>query len=251
MVIVNGEVNSEKSGLLDSGFYFGLGLFETIMVTEKPMFLREHINRLNSGLRKLGIDKTIDENYVLDCIRKHNLYNCVLKLVVTEENTIITTRQSPYKAEDYIRGFKLKVSSLRRNPHSHVTYLKSLNYSDNLIEMKKIKAEGFDEVLFLNTEDKLAEGSVSNIFFLKGDKIFTPKIQCGILDGIVRSWVIDNFTVEEGSFSLEDILEADEVFITNSIIGIMKVISINDYKYCSGAAVKTISDRYKQYISES
>jgi 4-amino-4-deoxychorismate lyase len=251
MVIINGAINSEKGELLDSGFYFGLGVFETMMVTDKPLFLQQHINRLNSGLRRLGINKSLEIGYILECIREHKLYHCVLKVVVTEENIIVTTRQSHYKTEDYNRGFKLKVTDLRRNPYSHVTYVKSLNYSDNLIEMKKAKAEGFDEVLFLNTDDKVAEGSVSNIFFTKRDRIFTPKIQCGILDGIVRGWVINNFSVEEGCFSLEDILEADEVFITNSIIGIIKVISINDKKYCSGAAVKAISDSYKEYINKS
>lgn len=250
MVIINGEVNSEKSALLDSGFYFGLGVFETILVLDKPIFLEQHINRLNNGLGKLGINKTIKASYIADCIEKNELYHCVLKVVVTEENIVVTTRQSNYKNEDYRRGFKLKVSDLRRNQYSHTVYLKSLNYSDNIIEMKRAKVEGFDEVLFLNTQDQLAEGSVSNIFFVKDSKIFTPKLQCGILDGIVRDWVIENFPVQEGYFTLEDILVADEVFITNSVVGIMKVISINDKKFNSGAIVEEISEGYKAYIDK-
>lgn len=250
MVIVNGQIKGEDFTLLDSGFYFGLGLFETMKVINKPLFLMQHIYRLNSGLAKLGISRKIEEGYVLECIRKYNIQNCVLKLVVTEENIIVTTRQIPYMPEDYNRGFTLKVSDIRRNPYSHTAYVKSLNYTDNLIEMKKAKEEGFNEVLFLNTGGKIAEGSTSNIFFIKDDKIFTPNIQCGILNGIVREWVLTNFKVQEGSFSLEDILTAEEVFITNSVIGIMKVTAINDSKFNSGAKVKDISDCYEDYITK-
>lgn len=248
MIIINGNVENEKI-ILDNGYYFGRGVFETILVKDRPIFLSQHCERLKRGLSVLNISAVIDEDYITRSVEQYNIHDCILKVVVTEKNIVLSTRQSVYKPEDYIRGFKVKFSKLKRNPYSHTTYLKSLNYTDNVLEKEKAAQEGFDEVLFLNTNDELAEGSISNVFLVKDNKIFTPEVGCGILDGIVRGWVLDNFEVCEGRYTIEDVKKADEVFITNSVMGIMKVDTIDGFKkYESNVVYEIVRNKYEELI---
>lgn len=248
LIILNGELCKDNKVFIDSGFNFGIGLFETILVREYPRFLKEHIERLNNGLGRLGIDNRVEEEYIYGLIDKYAIINCVLKIIVTEKNIVLSTREITYKEEDYIRGFDIKLSDLQRNEKSIFTYLKSLNYMDNFIERKRAVEEGYDEVIFLNTKNFLAEGSVSNIFFIKGREIFTPDINCGLLDGVIRRWVCKNYFVKEGFYSLEDIMDCDGAFITNSIMGIMEVNSIGGQKINRSNISKEIQHRYQSLL---
>jgi 4-amino-4-deoxychorismate lyase len=244
MILLNGEMLEDEKVILDSGFTFGRGLFETMLVRDEPLFLKEHLERINRGLPLIGIGKTISEKEVLDAAAKLGCRDKVLKMVVTEKNTLFTTRENRYIRENYIRGFRIKMSAVRRNESSPLTYLKSLNYLDNIIEHEKCEAEGYDEVLFLNGRDELCEGSVSNVFFIKGDRIFTPAVSCGLLGGTVRKFVIDCFDVTEGRFGIEDLHNADAVFVTNSVMGIMKAAEIGCRYYHENDIFKEIKSEY-------
>lgn len=250
MIILNNNIIEDNKVTLDTGFFFGRGLFETILVKDKPIFLEEHLNRINEGLKKLNINKTITKDYFMDNFHKINQKNYALKLVVTEENTLFSTREIPYNEKDYEKGFNLKLSSLRRNPESHGVYLKTLNYLDNIIEKEIATKEGFNEVIFQNTNDHLAEGSTSNIFFIKNNILYTPSIECGLLNGIIRMWIINNFNVVEGQFTIEDILHCDGAFVTNSLLGIMKINSVNNINIKDSKLTKDIKAKYELYINK-
>lgn len=248
MLILNGKLCEDNNIKYDSGYTFGRGVFETILVKDKPIFLEEHFLRMAEGIKKLNISNFFDIDYIKNMILKHDIKNCILKIIVSDKNVIFETRPSSYKQEDYERGFKLKVSDLKKNPYSITTYVKSLNYTDNIIEREKALKEGFDEVLFLNCHDSLAEGSVSNIFFIKDNRLFTPSVECGLLKGIMRSWVINNFKVQEGRFALDDIMNSEGVFLTNSVMGIMKVSSINNISMRFSDIVNNIRNKYEEFI---
>lgn len=252
MIFVNGELSVDKISL-DSGFFFGRGVFETILVKEKPIFLREHIQRLNSGLNTVNVNKKITAEEIYTAAKKLNCKNCVLKIMVSEKNTIITKREMAYKQSDYDEGFALGLSEVRRNAHSNLTYVKSFNYIENIIEREKIVNKGYNEALFLNTEGFISEGAVSNIFFVQNGIIFTPKIKCGLLPGIVRDFIIQNslalgFEIQEGEFTLSELMEAEGVFITNSIMGIMKVRKIGNKDFNESAVVSEIKRHYDRYV---
>lgn len=244
----NDSIINEKLIFLDNGYNYGYGLFETILILQKPVFLSQHLNRLNQGLKKLNINKQIPNQEVVNYIEKNNYLNCVLKICVSENNKIFTTRPIPYKQEQYKQGFSIKVSNLKRNPYSHAVYLKSLNYLDNIVENKLAKAEGFDEVIFFNVYNHLAEGSVSNIFFMKNNIIHTPSINCGILNGVVREWIINNYQVNQGEYIYNDLIKSDGVFITNSIMGIMKVTNLNNINIPFNKLCDNIYKDYTNYI---
>ena len=233
---------------LDGGFYFAQGVFETILIKKEAIFLEEHINRLNKSIDIMNLGEHIDTKFIKNFIKEEKLKNIVLKIVVTEKNIVFSTRRIKYSKEDYKNGFNLKLSSVLRNPTSNMTYIKSLSYNENLYEYNKANKEGFNEVVFLNIYGNIAEGATSNIFIIKDKKIYTPKISDGILPGVVRNWVIENFKVCEKHLNKKDLYSADEVFITNSVLGIMKVVQFEEKKYNTNV-VEKIRSEYEQFIN--
>lgn len=233
---------------LDGGFYFAQGVFETILIKKEAIFLEEHINRLNKSIDIMNLGEHINTKFIKNFIKEEKLKNIVLKIVVTEKNIVFSTREIKYSKEDYENGFKLKLSYVLRNPTSRMTYIKSLSYNENLYEYNKANKEGFNEVVFLNIYGNIAEGATSNIFIIKDKKIYTPKISDGILPGVVRNWVIENFKVCEKHLNKKDLYSADEVFITNSVLGIMKVVQFEEKKYNTNV-VQKIRSEYEQFIN--
>ncbi|WP_138207179.1 aminotransferase class IV [Haloimpatiens lingqiaonensis] len=249
MILLNGKLIEEDKVTLDSGFYFGRGLFETILVKNNPLFLEEHLNRLNTGLITIGINKFITADDVANAVLNLNCKNNVLKLVVTEKNTLFTCRENKYTEEIYKKGFRVTISDVRRNESSTLTYLKSINYIENILEHEKCIKQGFDEVLFFNFKDNLAEGSISNVFFVKNGNIYTPKVQCGLLNGTVRKYIVDNNDVKEGNFTEEDLLNSEGIFLTNSIMGVMWVSEICGKPLAKNRIIEKIKEEYELYVS--
>lgn len=239
----------EKEELkLDNGSYFGQGVFETILWLDKPIFLKEHIERLKEGMEKIGLAPLEEEDELLKFIDSLEVKNKAFKIMVTPLNIVLRVSEIPYKEEDYKKGRNLKISKVLRNSTSILSYIKSSCYIENIIEKRKAVKEGFDDVLFFNENGFLSETSCANIFIIKNNRIFTPKIENGLLRGIIRTWVINNFSVEEGKILYEDLKDADEVFVTNSLMGIMRVNKIEDITYVESSVLDNIIDKYKDAI---
>lgn len=237
-------IYNDEQIILDEGILFGRGVFETILIKEKPIFLKEHICRLNRGIELLELGDKIKEDFLDKEIEKLHLRNKALKVLVSSKNIILKERDIPYSKEDYKNGFKLKISKVIRNSTSHLVHIKSINYMDNLLENKKAKKEGYNEVIFLNEKGDLTEGSTSNIFLVKDNKLYTPKIESGLLNGIIRKYILKNTNCEEVKLTLNDLINSDEVFITNSLLGIMKVISIEDKIFSEHKFTESINRKY-------
>lgn len=251
ITIINGKKSDCKDCIiLDQGINFGRGVFETIAVVGKsPVFLKNHCERMKKGLAALGIDNIVSEELIIGHIREFAIEDCAMKVLVTPKNIVVSTRENIYSTGQFAEGLRVGISSLKRNPHSYIVYHKTLNFTDNLIEKEMAHKSGFDEVIFTNVYNHLAEGSVSNLFFVSEDRIFTPAIGCGILNGIIRNWVVDNFSVEEGEYTLKQLMNADEVFLTNSLMGIMPVRQIQDKVYnCQKKKCSEIHEAYKEEI---
>ena len=243
-------VFNEKKVDLDGGYFFGRGVFETILVKSEPIFLKEHIERLNKGIRVLNLGDEILIEDILNLIEKHSIKNCVLKIVVSERNLVLEVRENKYKSGDYLKGFSLKLSNVYRNSKSKLTYIKSTNYLENIIEREEVTKDGYDEVLFLNEKGFVTEGSISNIFLIKENKIYTPKVESGLLPGVVRNFIINEFDVIEKEIILEDLLNADEVFVTNSLLGIMGISKIEDKIFSENKITISIREKYELVIGD-
>ena len=172
--------------------------------------------------------------------------NGVLKLTVSKENITITSRKNTYTTEQYEKGFELEYSNIRRNETSPFTYMKTLNYSDCIWEKRKAKENGFDEPIFLNTKGEICEGATTNIFFVSKDKIATPPVSSGLLNGIMRQYIMKIANVEERIIRPENISEFTEIFLTNSLLGIMPVKRLGEHTFNSrNIANKLIAEYYK------
>jgi len=236
-------IYNEDKIILDEGSFFGKGVFETILWLKKPVFLQEHIKRLKDGLEVLDLEP-LEEKNLLEFLSKQPLENKGVKIMVTPLNIVIASRDIPYGEESYKKGMTLKISKVLRNSTSALSYIKSTCYIENILEKAKANKAGAEDVLFLNEKGYITETSCSNIFLIKNHRIFTPRSENGLLSGIIRGWIINNFKVQEIDITLKDLKEADEVFITNSLMGIMKIKKIDNFTYNDEMSVVDIKDKY-------
>ena len=252
-VYLNGALVPKSEAMVsvsDYGFLYGYGLFETMRAYDSVIFrLDRHIERLirSAGETGLTFDAEVLKQAVVDTVEANHLAGARVRLTVTggegstapdigscHHPTVLVTAVSytPYDEEVYNRGFRLMTSRIRRNSRSPVSAMKTLNYLECLIARREAKAAGFDDGLLLNEAGFLAETAVSNIFLVREETIITPDEASGILPGVTREAVIEtaeklSLPVEIRSTAADEIREADEVFVTNSLMEIMPVRAID------------------------
>lgn len=233
---------------IDNGVFFGRGVFETILVKATPIFLEEHIKRLNKSIIELDLGELIVIEDVINFINQHNIKNKALKITVTEKNLIYSVREIKYKDNDYKKGFKVGISKVLRNSTSRIVGFKTLNYLENIIEYEVCQKNGFNEAIFINEKGYICEGCTSNIFMIKDKIIYTPDIRNGLLPGIIRKWIIDNFEVIEKNITKEELLNSDELFFTNSLVGVIKCAKIGNKNF-NCKITQEIKEQYEKAIN--
>lgn len=244
-ISVNGVLLNQNSPCIlpeSQGFVYGYGLFETLKIHGgKILFFHEHLERLKSGCETLNIfmkyDENMIKNYCYELIRTNKLSFGAIKILYSKNNKdydlIISNRDIKYEDELYEKGFYLGFTEIKRNPYTRLTYVKSNNYLENILAREEGIEKGDDEVIFLNVEGKICEGAISNIFFVKNEIIHTPSISCGLLPGIMREKIIElakklKLEMKVGQYSKVDLLNADEIFVTNSLMDIMPVSKLGN-----------------------
>lgn len=244
------EFNRGDLVTLDSSNFFGRGVFETILLKKKCVFLENHLERLREGCMILDLDLNVSKEEIENLIFRENIENKALKITVTEKNIIISLREIPYNKKSYEEGFSLKISKVLRNSTSKLTYIKSTCYVENLMEKEAARKERFNEVLFLNERGELTEGSTSNLFFIKGNNIHTPRVSSGLLNGIIRKWIVKNYSVIEETYTLDDLINSDGIFVTNSLMGIMKVNRLENLDFDENKFIENIRAEYENSLKE-
>lgn len=147
---------------------------------------------------------------------------------------VITAKQfKEYPAELYERGVDVAIVATRRNhPLALNPAIKATNFLNNILaKIESIQANAYEGIM-LNWEGLVAEGTISNIFYAKAGVLYTPHLATGILDGVTRGLILElarkqRLSVKEIAVRPQDLLSADECFITNSTIEIMPVTSID------------------------
>lgn len=242
----------EKNMIFDDGYQYGIGAFETIAVYKrKALFLNEHLERLNKTLRFLEIPKVITEHDLEPYLVEETTNYYALKILVSEKNIIIKKREIPYNKTHYHKGFDLEFSSIKRNHTSPFVFHKTLNYGECILEKRRAKEMKLDELIFLNLKNEICEGTVCNIFFVKENHIFTPKLSCGILPGIIRNYICQTYDVTEVIITPSQISDFDECFVTNSLIGIMPVRRIGENFFKKRTRTTKLSKNYVSTIELS
>ncbi len=253
-IILNGKrlpaAEAHVSPLSD-GFMFGLGLFETMKVRAgRPMFFSDHFNRLHRSAIELGLlfGPPADELYnrCRDCVAANEVTEAALKLMVFQDvggvSELILTRPAMYQPEQYARGFRLHTVRDGRRA-DRLCGLKTMNYIGCLLAKRAVVAAGGDEALFIDRDGRVLEGAASNVFVVRDGLVYTPALDQGILPGTARARVLSLLGKEcrEGLLPAELLATADEVFITNALLGVMPVARIDERVYDRGAQPVTES----------
>ncbi|MDO8580590.1 MAG: aminotransferase class IV [Candidatus Omnitrophota bacterium] len=226
--------------LLTPGLMKGRGVFETILVRgKKPLFWKEHVQRLRGGLKCLGLQAIADRSLTHELVailNRNHLTNARVRLVVwkQKERMHVGWVAEPLEGrsrEKINQGFRATVARGRKN-RTNTSHIKSIDYRRLRAAYEKAHTKGFDEAIFLNQDKQLVEGSRANIFFVKDRCLYTPALSCGCLGGIIRQQILciarqRKIPLRIGHFSLGQLLASDEAFLTNSIVEIVPLMRIN------------------------
>lgn len=268
-VYLNGKIRETKKAddVLQPGFLFGWGVFETLRIYKgKLAFLPEHIKRLKVGCKKIALQfpKINFQKKIQVLLKENKLEDAYCRITVFKKRTgtgvLITAAPfSQYKKKDYVRGFKAIVSPFVKNSKYFLVGVKSTSYLENALARKIADSKGKQEALFINELGFLAEGSRSNLFFIKRNTVYTPSVECGILNGITRQKVIKiikdhKLRLKMGKFRLKDLFACDEAFLTSSLMEIMPLIEVNGKlikKGQPGALTYSFHKAYKDLTNRS
>lgn len=243
--MLNGSVVATdvlKVSPLGSGFMFGEGVFETVRVQEsRPRWLDAHHARLTAALGGLGagpVSSSAELSARCDqVIAANSLVNGSLKIIAFHEaagwSELILARNATYAAARYETGFRLMTvaGDLRVDP---LHALKSLNYLANHRAKRTAVATGFDEAVFFDPHQRVLEGATTNVFIVKDGEVGTPPLQRGILPGVMRARVLrlpGPSVIHERDITLDELRQADEIFVTNALLGIMPVARVDGTAY--------------------
>lgn len=248
-VVFTGIETSNCSLIVDDGINYGIGFFETIHVLNSPVFLKDHLDRLNNSLETFNINRRITENLIYEIMDRLDIRNEALKISVTEKNVIASKRPVAYKSEYYHRGADIMTSDIVKSSKSFLVNHKSLNYGDMILSLRDAKGQGFDDCMFLNEKGFVTESTIGNIFIIKDGVIHTSSVENGLLPGIVRKYIIDKYEVVEGDIQPQDIYEFQGGFLTNSLVGVVKIRSIDGKVLPEYDLVHKIACEYFEYIT--
>ena len=262
MIFLNGRLVDLRDARIDArdrGLLLGDGLFETLLCRSgRPLDLAPHFQRLAEGARRLGIPLAMTEDETARAIA------ALLDAEALTDGTAalrITLTRGPgargllpprdgdptvmISAEAWSRpgpaAAAVIAAGVRRNEHSPCASLKTLNYLDNVVARREAEERGADEALMLNTAGRLCCGSASNLFLVLDDRLATPPLADGALPGITRAAILERaphlgIAVEERPLPAQALASARGLFVTNSLIGLRCVTSVDGKALGAGDA---------------
>lgn len=244
-VFFNGEIMPEgeaKISIFDHGFLYGDGIFEGIRVYGGFVFkLEEHLQRLYASAKTLLLEIPYTRSElteaILATVRANHLQDAYIRVVVsrgagdlgldprkceTPTVVVIADKIALYPEEVYRVGMPLASVAVRR-PATDVLNpaVKSLNYLNNIMAKIEANLRGVPEVVMLNAQGHVVEGTGDNIFIVRHHRLITPPVSAGILNGITRQVILElaeaeGITAIEENFSLHDLYNADECFLSGT-----------------------------------
>lgn len=266
-VFING-VQENHIDILDRGFQYGDGLFETIAYkNNKLQFWDEHMQRLHDSCKRLSL-AVVDESLWLDDIKQCQLpVDAVIKLSLSRGvsgrgyayagDDSVTRVTASFKLPDYPQANQTGISAmLCKTPVSvnpMLAGMKHLNRLDNVLARNEwhdsVIAEGF----MFDSSGHIIQGTMSNVFCVLGDELYTPLLeQCGVA-GIMREQVIKLASELDIPLNIVDIsqpnfLQMDGVFVTNSLIGIWPVLELAEIKFQQNSLIKRLQNELSKKL---
>ncbi|MCF6139651.1 aminodeoxychorismate lyase [Pseudalkalibacillus berkeleyi] len=252
-IYLNGDIVDERAAKIspfDYGYLYGIGLFETFRVYNgHPFLLDDHLERINHSLQELNIKWTFQRAEVLEIVEQllesNHWRNASIRLNISagkgeaglrslsfDQPTILVYGGALPEAGETLQEKHAQILSTTRNSPEGYERWKSHHFMNNLLAKQELNDPSV-EGIFLNEKGYVAEGITSNVFWVRDSVLYTPSIHTGILNGITRQYVLSlcekiRQPVKVGEFIQEDLMEADEVFVTNSVQEIVGIKSLGD-----------------------
>lgn len=265
-----------KVSVYDRGFLYGDSVFETIRTyAGEPFALDEHLARLERSAERVAMGLPLPRaDFALEirkAIRAARNPESTVRVMLTRGSgplgldPALATQQlrvvlveplHPYPAEVYRDGVKVITVRTRRATDEVAQGAKVSNYLASMMALRDAKAAGAHEALLLNAAGEVLEGTTSNVFALAGGALATPPEEAGILAGITRAHVMEvagelGIPVQVKALPLDQLVAAEEVFITSSIREIVPVIQVDARIIGSGSpgrVTRTLHAAFRQKV---
>ncbi len=244
IVYINGEwvrLNEATVPFMDSGFWYGDGLFETLRVANGNIFRpHKHLARMREGMKVLKIDFPVPDDQVVglmeEAVRLNDLRDTLLRLMCTRGTLESVPWKHPGPSNLYI-GFRfadneldlpVKVIFIREENYPiarMVPAIKSMTYLGNMLAIGDAVARGAYEPVFVNRDGLVTECAIRNIFFVKGTTLRTADLSLGILAGVTRDLILElagdlGLEVDMSPIRADEVNRMDEAFISSTGIGV-------------------------------
>jgi branched-chain amino acid aminotransferase len=238
----------------DIGFLYGGGVFETLRAKAGVVFcLDEHLSRMFNSAEALGIYHEYTADYIKDAIGQvlgaNELSDARMRITLTsgsmgtEEKvaTLLITALGAvdYPSELYTTGIMAIICPFKQNLIDPVYGHKTLCYYPRILALDIARKRGAAEAMWFTVDNRLAEGCVSNIFIVKDSVLYTPPLTTPVLAGVARNSIQilaekNSIEMVEKDLDVNDLLDADEVFVTNVIMKVMPVVAIEKSQIADG-----------------
>jgi branched-chain amino acid aminotransferase len=267
------DIDKACISVTESGYLYGAGLFETMRSHNGVVFaLADHLDRLFSSAKALSIEVGYDREFIIDAIDKllqeNKLTAARLRLTLTggpmsgpDENRratllITASKLQPYPPEYYKKGVLVVLSPFRQNPYDPTCGHKTTSYFPRMLALKMAHQKRAAEALWFTTDNRLAEGCVSNVFLVKDSTLYTPLLKTPVLAGIARKTIFrlaqqNSIKLVEKDLIIDDVLAADEIFLTNVIMQVLPVVSVEKHIVGKGKPspmAKELKEKFEELI---
>lgn len=275
-IVLDGEFlkSSDKVFTIENrGFKYGDALFETIRVVDgKPCFIEDHFARLKEGMDYLKmkssgnmsfkkLQELINELIVKNKITKGGRIrlsvfrkgNGLYEPDTLERSYVIEAKPLPYN--EYIlneNGLVIDFYNQHKKYRNKLSLIKTNNSIPQILASIYKKEQNLDDCIMVNDVDRIAEAISSNIFMFKNNCLYTPSLEEGCMNGIMRKQILEiaksaGYSVFEGMLTGSALMQADEVFLTNAIKGIMWVGAYRQKRYYNNVA-KQLTEALNQLV---
>ncbi|MES2309072.1 MAG: aminotransferase class IV [Verrucomicrobiota bacterium] len=215
-----------------------LGVFETLkVVSGKIMFFHEHAESLCESASALGL-KAPSKSLLQKVLISHTEGR--LRWIVDGEG--FRSLFTPEKEKSAAR-MTLGISELRVGSKNWDAQYKTLSYLTHW--QARMERGNFDEMVLLNEWDEIASVSMANLFWVKKGIVYTPALECGCRAGVVRNWVQKQARVKAGRYGLDHLSSADEIFITNSMIGIQGISRFQSRRFSKESTTAMLQKNWR------
>ena len=270
-VIING-VQNDQLKCDDRGLLYGDGLFETIALKDNKLLLwQSHMDRLSESCELLKLEEVAASIWLKD-IQLLNLpdSNCIIKLLITrgsggrgyrysknsEVCRIVSLHDWPnYPDEYYEKGIKVRFCDTRVSINSSLAGLKHINRLENVMARNEWRQQDIQEGLMQDDDDFVIEGTMTNLFAVRDNTLYTPKLNRSGVKGVLRQHVMNlasacGLNLEIIELTQSELLEMHELFVCNSVIGIWPIRQLADRVFDVGEVTRALMKQLNLSLAE-